>query len=184
MKSFDGLKPGINNNNNSMIYRAQNWYKSSNALKSKKGESRDRHGTCQGITKVAKRVFTINVYLYPWKSEIQWIMDGQRPVSAEISCVQSISQISFWIFFKLRKWLAMAKIWTPYYFGSPGVKIMLMGVKNAKYFFLCSSYRPQFLSDLFYIWCMDWWLWDLAIPSFLQAWGQNQKSNSYFTFSE
>ena len=34
-----------NNNNNSRIYIAQNWYKSSNALESKKGESRDRHGS-------------------------------------------------------------------------------------------------------------------------------------------
>ena len=34
-----------NNNNDSRIYRAQNCYKSSNVLKSKKGQSRDRHGS-------------------------------------------------------------------------------------------------------------------------------------------
>ena len=36
------------------------------------------------------------------------------------------------MFFKLYKWLAMAEIWPPYYFGSPGVKIMLWGVNNVK----------------------------------------------------
>ena len=54
--------------------------------------------------------------------------------SAEIYCAQSTSHISFWIFFKLCKWLAMARTWPPYYFGSPGVKIMLMGVKKVKKF--------------------------------------------------
>ena len=51
------------------------------------------------------------------------------------------------------KWLDMAEIWPPYSFGSPGVKIMLWGVKNVKNFdyCLCSSCRAQFLSDLFYI---------------------------------
>ena len=60
-------------------------------------------------------------------------------VSAEISCVQPTSHISFWISFELCKWLAMAEIWPPYSFGSPGVKIMLWGVKNIKYYPLCSS---------------------------------------------
>ena len=32
-------------NNNSRIYIVQNLYKSSNALETKKGESRDRHGS-------------------------------------------------------------------------------------------------------------------------------------------
>ena len=59
--------------------------------------------------------------------------------SAEISCVQSTIHISFGIFLKVCKWLAMANIWPPYYFGSPGVKIMLMEVKNVNNFdyFLC-----------------------------------------------
>ena len=78
--------------------------------------------------------------------------------SAEISCVQPKSHISFGfllISFKLGKWLAMAEIWPPYSFGSPGVKIILRGVKNIKNFdyclcsSLCSSFRAQFLSDLF-----------------------------------
>ena len=30
------------------------------------------------------------------------------------------------------KWLAMAEIWPPYCFGSPGVKIMFWGVKTSK----------------------------------------------------
>ena len=54
----------------------------------------------------------------------------------------------------------MAKIWPPYYFGSPGVKIILVEAEKVKKidYFLCSSYTSQFLSDLFYIWCMDWWV--------------------------
>ena len=38
---------------------------------------------------------------------------------------------------------------------------MLLGVKNVKTFHycLCSSYRAQFCSYLFFdIWCMNWWV--------------------------
>ena len=40
------------------------------------------------------------------------------------------SHIFFWISFKFYKWLAMAVIWPPYSFGSPGVEVMLWGVRN------------------------------------------------------
>ena len=76
-----------------------------------------------------------------------------RPGLQRFSCVQPTSHISFWISFKFCKWLAMAEIWPPYCFGSPGVKIMFWGAKNIKNFdyCLCSSCRAQFLSELFYI---------------------------------
>ena len=48
------------------------------------------------------------------------------------SCAQPSSHISFEISFKFYKWLAMAEILPPYSFGSPGVKVMLWGVKNVK----------------------------------------------------
>ena len=67
-------------------------------------------------------------------------------------CVQPTSHISFGISFNLCKWLAMAQIWPPYYFGSPGVKIMLWGVKTSNIltnfdYCLCSSCTAQFPSD-------------------------------------
>ena len=70
--------------------------------------------------------------------------------SAEISCVQPKGHNSFEISFQLDKWLAMAEIWPPHSFGSPG-KIVLWEVKNVKNFdyCLCSNYRAPFLSDLF-----------------------------------
>ena len=87
------------------------------------------------------------------------------------SCVKPASHISFWISFKLCKWLAMAEIWPPCSFGSPGVKIRLWGIKNIKNFdyCLCSSYTEQFLSDLYYIWCMNWWLLFIFISADLSV---------------
>ena len=69
-------------------------------------------------------------------------MHGHRLHQQTFSCVHPTSHISFWISFKLRKWLVMAEIWPPYSFGSPGIKVMLWGVKNIKNidFCLCSSF--------------------------------------------
>ena len=92
--------------------------------------------------------------LYPRKVGILWITHGHRPhprlCPQRFSCVQPTSHISFGISFKLCMWLTMAEIWPPYYFGSPGITIMLWGVKNVKNFdyCLCSSCRAQFLSYL------------------------------------
>ena len=66
-----------------------------------------------------------------------WSSSASVYASAEISCVQPTSHISFGICFKLGKWLAMPEIWPPYSFGSPGVKIILWGVKNIKHFDYC-----------------------------------------------
>ena len=47
---------------------------------------------------------------------------------------------------------------------------MLWGLKNVKHFeyCLCSSCRAQFLSDLFYIYCMNWWVSGLTTLSFFR----------------
>ena len=75
----------------------------------------------------------IKAYSIPEKQGyVLRIMRGHR--SQRFSCLQPTSHISFEISFKLCKWLAMAEIWPPYYFGSPGVKIMFWGVKNVKKF--------------------------------------------------
>ena len=65
---------------------------------------------------------------YAWSSSVEC----PRLPPQRFSYTQPTSHISFGISFKLCKWLAMAEIWPPYTFGSPGVKIMLWGVKNVK----------------------------------------------------
>ena len=57
--------------------------------------------------------------------------------SAEISCVQHTSHFSLGISFKLCKWLAMAAIWPPYSFGSPGVK------RKSGILWIMHGHRPQ-----------------------------------------
>ena len=61
-------------------------------------------------------------------------MDHAWSLSASAEILLCSTYISFGISFKLCKWLAMAEIWSPYSFGSPGVKIILWGVKNVKKF--------------------------------------------------
>ena len=53
----------LHQGNNSRIYRAQNWYKSSNALKSKKG--RHLKSARQGITKVGGYA-SLNKWVFSW----------------------------------------------------------------------------------------------------------------------
>ena len=76
--------------------------------------------------------------LYPRKAGILCIMHGHHPRMhpclrpQRFSCVQPTSHISFWISLKRCKWLAMAEIWPPYCFGSPGVKICCGESKMSK----------------------------------------------------
>ena len=77
----------------------------------------------------------INSRKYLGKNGSRWITHSHRPWPQRFSCVQPTSLISFGISFKLCKWLAIAEIWPPYYFGSTGVKIMIWGVKNIKNFY-------------------------------------------------
>ena len=66
---------------------------------------------------------------YPPKSGILWIMHGHRMRLQRflVFSLQAIFLLGF-----IYKWLVMAEIWLPYSFSSPGVTIMLWGVKNMK----------------------------------------------------
>ena len=51
-------------------------------------------------------------------------MHGRCPYQQRFPCVQATGHISYVIFFKPGRWVAMAEILPPYCFDTPRVKIM------------------------------------------------------------